>query len=273
MTLKAFEYWFGSFPWYNDDFKLVEAPHLGMEHQSAVAYGNKYQNGYLGSDMSGTGVGLKWDFIIVHEVGHEWFGNNITTRDIADMWVHEGFTSYSEVLFTEYHFGKDDANKYNAGKRKAIGNDMPIIGHYGVNQEGSGDMYNKGSNMLHTIRQVINDDAKFRSILRGLNKDFWHQTVTSKQVEEYISNKSGKDFSKVFDQYLRTTNIPVLHLEAKKDELEYFWSNCVAGFNMPVKLTNGEWIYPTAKKQTLKGKNYDAVDVDPNFYITLKKKN
>jgi aminopeptidase N len=268
MTLKAFEHWFGPYPFYEDDFKLVESPHLGMEHQSAVAYGNKYQNGYLGSDLSGTGAGLKWDFIIVHESGHEWFGNNITTKDVADMWVHEGFTSYSETLFTEYHFGKKLAEGYVQGIRNNIENDIPIIGHYGVNQEGSGDMYYKGSNMLHTIRQIVNDDVKFRNILRGLNKDFYHQTVTSKQVEEYISKKAGKDFSKVFDQYLRTTDIPVLELKKGKNSVTYRWTNCVSGFNMPVKLTNGQWLQPTTEAKTLTTK--DDVEVDKNFYVKVK---
>lgn len=270
MTLKAFEYWFGPYPFYEDDFKLVESPHLGMEHQSAVAYGNKYQNGYLGSDLSGTGVGLKWDFIIVHETGHEWFGNNITTKDVADMWVHEGFTAYSETLFTEFHFGKESANAYVQGTRENIENDMPVIGHYGVNQEGSGDMYYKGSNMLHTIRQVVNDDAKFRNIIRGLNKDFYHQTVTTKQVEDYISKQSGKNLSKVFDQYLRTKDIPVLELKSGKSGLQYRWTNCVAGFNMPVKLTTGQWLYPTTQMQTLKGAPKE-VEVDKNFYVKVKK--
>jgi aminopeptidase N len=274
LTLKAFEHWFGPFPWYEDDFKLVEAPHLGMEHQSAVAYGNKYQNGYLGNDLSGTGVGKQWDFIIVHEVGHEWFGNNITTKDLADMWVHEGFTSYSETLFSEFHFGKAAASSYVQGIRRNISNDLPIIGPYGVNMEGSGDMYYKGSNMLHTIRQIINDDALFRDILRGLNKDFYHQTVTSAQVEQYISQKSGKDFSKVFDQYLRRTNIPVLQLESDDEKIEFRWKDCVEGFNMPVRLTNGEWIYPTTEKGKVKGsgKNRKDVTVDPNFYIKVERK-
>lgn len=273
MTLKAFEHWFGPFPWYEDDFKLVESPHLGMEHQSAVAYGNKYQNGYLGTDLSGTGVGLKWDFIIVHEVGHEWFGNNITTKDIADMWVHEGFTNYSESLFTEYYFGKDDAGTYLQGLRKNIDNDIPIIGPYGVNQEGSGDMYYKGANLIHTVRQVINDDEKFRQILRGLNKDFFHQTVTSKQVEEYISQKSGKDLSKIFDQYLRTTQIPVLELKAEAGKIKFKWTNCMAGFNMPVKLTNGQWLNATTSEQKIKleGGNFKSLEVDKNFYIKVKK--
>lgn len=272
-TLKALEHWFGPFPWYEDDFKLVESPHLGMEHQSAVAYGNKYQNGYLGKDLSGSGWGMKWDFIIVHEVGHEWFGNNITSKDIADMWVHEGFTSYSETLFTEYHFGKEAANAYVQGIRKNISNDGPIIGHYGVNEEGSGDMYYKGSNMLHTIRQIVNDDEKFRSILRGLNKTFYHQTVTTQQVEDYISTQSGKDLSKVFDQYLRHTEIPLLKLDADGGMLKFKWEDCVEGFNMPVKLTNGLWLKPSTKWQEVKMDRKTAAQItaDSNFYIRVKK--
>ncbi|HEU4471133.1 MAG TPA: M1 family metallopeptidase [Flavisolibacter sp.] len=269
MTLKAMEHWFGPFPWYEDDFKLVEAPHLGMEHQSAVAYGNRYLNGYLGADLSGTGVGKKWDFIIVHEVGHEWFGNNITTKDIADMWIHEGFTSYSETLFTEYHFGKADAEKYVQGIRKNISNDIPVIGPYGVNQEGSGDMYYKGANLLHTIRQIIGDDEKFRQILRGLNKDFYHQTVSSKQVEAYISRQSGIDLSKVFDQYLRTSEIPVLELQAGG---AYRWTNCVEGFNMPVRTVDGKWLKPTTEFRKLPdGLMGKDIEPDPNFYIEVRK--
>ncbi|MBC7628352.1 M1 family metallopeptidase, partial [Ferruginibacter sp.] len=156
--MKAFEYWFGPYPFYEDGYKLVDAPHLGMEHQSATAYGNGYQNGYHGTDLSGSGWGLKWDFIIVHESGHEWFGNNITSKDLADMWIHESFTNYSETLFTEYYYGKEAADAYVIGTRKRIVNDVPIIAPYGVNKEGSGDMYYKGGNMLHTIRQAINND-------------------------------------------------------------------------------------------------------------------
>lgn len=271
--LRAFEYWFGAYPFYEDGFQLVQAPHLGMEHQSAVAYGNQFKNGYLGQDLSGTGWGLKWDYIIVHEAGHEWFANNITTKDIADMWVHEGFTDYSEALYVEYYYGKQAANEYVQGLRKNIENDAPIIGTYGVNQEGSGDMYFKGANLLHTIRQVINDDAKFRQILRGLNKDFYHQTVTSKQVEDYISQKSGKDLSKIFDQYLRTTIIPSLEFKAEEDKLKFKWTNCVPGFDMPVRLSNGQWIQPTTAEQKIKveGKDFSKLTVDPNFYIQVQK--
>ncbi|HET9433941.1 MAG TPA: M1 family metallopeptidase, partial [Chitinophagaceae bacterium] len=245
MTLKAFEHWFGPYPFYEDGFKLVESPHLGMEHQSAVAYGNGFKNGYRGRDLSESGWGLKWDFIIVHEVGHEWFGNNITTKDIADMWVHEGFTNYSETLFTEYYYGKEAGSDYCIGTRKLIQNEKPIIGPYGVNQEGSGDMYYKGGNMLHTIRQVINDDEKFRSLLRGLNSTFYHKVVTTQEIESYMSKQSGKDLSKIFDQYLRTTMIPVLEYKMSGDNMSCRWANCVKGFNMPVKISGTvEWLNP-----------------------------
>ena len=197
--LHCFEYWMGPYPFYEDSYKLVESSHLGMEHQSATAYGNHYMNGYLGMDLSGSGWGKNWDYIIVHESGHEWFANNITTNDIADMWVHEGITDYSETLFVECQYGKEAANEYTQGLRKGIHNDKPIIGPYGVNQEGSNDMYDKGNNIMHTIRQIINNDSLFRNILSGLNKDYYHKTVDSKDIENYISRKSGIDFSEVFD--------------------------------------------------------------------------
>jgi aminopeptidase N len=235
--IKAFEYWFGPYPFYEDGFKMVQSPHLGMEHQSAIAYGNKFANGYLGRDLSGSGWGLKWDFIIVHESGHEWFANNITTNDIADMWVHEGFTNYSETLFTEFYYGKEAGNEYSVGSRRTIRNDKPIIGHYGVNEEGSGDMYAKAGSMIHNIRHAINNDSLFRSILIGLNKDFYHQTVNTAQIENYISKKSGINFNKVFDQYLRTIQIPTFSFsyDEKEKILTYQWKTCVTGFNMPLK--------------------------------------
>jgi aminopeptidase N len=208
--MKSLEYWFGPYPFYEDGYKLIDVPHTGMEHQSAVAYGNWYKPGYRGRDGSGTGWGMKWDFIVIHESGHEWFGNNITTKDLADMWVHEGITNYSETLFIDYIFGKNAADEYNYGIRRGIRNDQPIIAHYNVNDQGSGDMYPKGGNLMHAIRHSMDNDELFRKILRGLNKDFYHQTVTSRQVENYISQKSGYDYSKVFDQYLRTTQIPKL---------------------------------------------------------------
>ena len=277
MMLKAFEHWFGPYPFYEDGFKLVEAPHLGMEHQSAIAYGNGFRNGYRGRDLSGSeaGWGLKWDFIIIHESGHEWFANNITTADIADMWVHEGFTNYSETLFTEYYYGKEAGSDYCIGTRALIQNDKPIIGPYGVNEGGSGDMYYKGGNMLHTIRHVINDDEKFRSILRGLNSTFYHKIVTTQDIENYMSKQSGKDLSKIFDQYLRTTIIPALEYKFNGDNMSYRWTNSVAGFNMPVKLAGkNDWLNPTTEWQAVAVTPdilKDGVKIDRNFYITVKK--
>ncbi|MCU0399910.1 MAG: M1 family metallopeptidase, partial [Algoriphagus sp.] len=207
--MKAFEHWFGPYPFYEDGFKLVDAPYLGMEHQSSVTYGNGYQMGYRGRDLSGTGWGLKFDFIIIHEAGHEWFANNITYKDVADMWIHESFTNYSESLFLDYHYGKEAGQEYVRGTRMNIANDRPIIGTYGLNQRGSGDMYYKGGNLLNMLREILNDDEKWRQVLRGLNKEFYHQTVTTQQVESYISQSFGMDLKPIFDQYLRDERIPV----------------------------------------------------------------
>lgn len=232
--LRCFEHWMGPYPFYKDGYKLVEAPYLGMEHQSAIAYGNKYQMGYLGTDRSGTGIGLLFDYIIIHESGHEWFGNNITAKDVADNWIHEGFTTYTETLFAEWIAGKEKAAAYNKGEWKNIDNDRPIIGAYGINDDGSGDKYDKGAAMLHMIRTVMDNDEKFRQMLRGLNKDFWHQTVTTKQVEDYITQKSGYDFSAFFNQYLRTTQIPTLEWYRKGKRIHYRFTKVVPGFSLPI---------------------------------------
>jgi aminopeptidase N len=274
LMLKAFEHWFGPYPFYEDGYKLVQVPYLGMEHQSSVTYGNGFQNGYLGRDLSGTGWGLKWDFIIIHESGHEWFANNITYNDEADMWVHESFTNYSENLYTEYYYGKEAGADYVIGTRRLIQNKAPIVGVYGVNQEGSGDMYYKGGNMLHTIRQLVNDDAKWRQILRGMNQTFYHQTVDGAQIEQFLSKQSGKDLSKVFDQYLRDIRIPVLEYALEGDTLRYRWANAIEGFNMPVKVALQEgryqWITPTTAWKTLKTKGAKTLTVDRNFYVEAK---
>tara|TARA_R110000744_G_scaffold78514_4_gene154630 strand:- start:11266 stop:12957 length:1692 start_codon:yes stop_codon:yes gene_type:complete len=278
-TMQAFEYWFGPYPFYQDSFKLVEAPYLGMEHQSSVTYGNGYQNGYLGRDRSQTGSGMLFDFIIVHESGHEWFANNITHNDIADMWIHESFTSYSESLFLEYHYDQEIAFEYIRGKRLNIQNKSPIIGQYGLHQEGSGDMYDKGGNMLHTLRQIIDNDDTWRSILRGLNKKFYHGIVETAQVESYISDKSGKNLSKVFDQYLRDIRIPTFEYFVKNNQVQYRWSNTIDGFDMPVRVfINGKamWLSPSNKWANISvdnGQTEDKADkvqvmVDANFYVS-----
>jgi len=253
--LQSHEYWFGPYPFYEDGYKLVDVQHPGMEHQSAVAYGNYYSFGYRGRDASGTGLGKKWDFIVVHESGHEWFGNNLTSKDLADMYIHEGYTNYSETLFVDYMYGRDAGNAYNYGIRRGIRNDRPIIARYDINEEGSGDMYPKAGNMLHTIRHSIDDDSLFRQILRGMNRDFYHQTVTTEQIEHYLSVHSGFDYQKVFDQYLRTTQIPVLDYYFSSDgqQVTYRYSNCVAGFNLPLVLQSGRTkmrILPTDQWQS-----------------------
>jgi aminopeptidase N len=271
-TLRAFEHWFGPYPFYEDSYKLVVVPYLGMEHQSSVTYGNGFKNGYRGRDLSATGVGLKFDFIIVHESGHEWFGNNISMKDAADMWIHESFTNYSENLFVEYHFTEKEAQNYVLGCRKLVKNDQPIIGEYDVNGRGSsGDMYYKGGNMLHSIRHTINDDKKWRNILRGLNKKFRHQTVGTDKIESYISQESGIDFGLFFDQYLRTTKIPVLAYRIDGNRLEYQYQNVVSGYDYPLRVRiNGEFvsIKPTEEMQELH--RSDAIktfEVDRNFFI------
>ncbi len=274
--LQCFEHWFGPYPWYADGYKLVEAPHLGMEHQSAVAYGNRFANGYLGFDLSGTGLGLTWDYIIVHESAHEWWGNSISVQDHADMWVHEGFAMYAEGIFTECRHGKTAGAAYLIGVRGRISNREPIVPAYGVNAEGSGDMYPKGANLLHAIRQIVNDDAKWRAILRGLNTTFRHQTVTGRQVEDYISREAGVDLSKVFSQYLTTTMIPEFDFKVEGGTLSYRWSNVVSGFDMPLRVNvpgmGDRTLHPTEAWQTLPATSPDAAQlvVDENFYVTAR---
>ncbi|MFI5231209.1 MAG: M1 family metallopeptidase [Gemmatimonadales bacterium] len=273
--MACFEHWFGPYPWYEDGYKLIEAPHLGMEHQSAVAYGNHYQNGYLGRDLSATGHGLKWDFIIVHESAHEWWGNSITDADAADMWIHESFANYSENLYTECQEGKKAGAEYVIGTRRLVKNDVPIVGHYGVNDEGSNDKYYKGGNMLHTIRQIVDNDEKWRGILRGAQKAFRHQTIMGSQLEDYISKESGVNLSKVFDEYLRTTMIPVFEYKVDGTTLSYHWANVVPGFDMPLRIALGgdgyTRINPAEAWQTMSLPAPSApVRVDENFYVTVK---
>jgi len=274
--LQAFEHWFGPYPFYEDGYKLVEVPYLGMEHQSSVTYGNQFKNGYLGRDLSDTGWGLKFDFIIIHESGHEWFANNITYKDIADMWIHEGFTCYSETLYLDYHFGTKAGNEYIQGLRKNIRNRYPIImGFYNVNKGGSSDMYYKGANMIHTYRQLVNNDEKFRQILRGMNLKFYHQTVTTQQIENYLSKQLGRDLTGFFNQYLRSTEIPKLEYRIANHQIQYRFTNIVDGFNIPIKVAinkKTQWIPPSKKwkniKTTVKNPSFS---VDANFYIQSRK--
>ena len=273
--IEAFEYWFVPYPFYEDSFKLVEVPYLGMEHQSSITYGNQFKNGYLGQDLSGSGWGLKFDFIIVHEGGHEWFANNITNKDIADMWIHEGFTAYSENLFLDYHYGKEASAAYVIGTRKRIKNDRPIIGDYNVNASGSADMYYKGANMIHMLRQLTKDDEKWRQILRKMNSKFYHQTVTTQQIETFLSKEVGLKLNPFFNQYLRDVRIPVLEYSIENNVLFYRWNNVVDGFDMPIEIVSKsetQWLYPTENWQTTTV-DFSKITIDKDYYISTKNLN
>lgn len=245
----------GPYPFPEDSYKLVETPFLGMEHQSAVAYGNGFGFGYRGSDLSATGVGLNWDYIIIHESGHEWFGNSITAKDIADMWIHESFTSYTEAIYIECRWGLEKALTYlNGVKRTMVRNNKPIIGDYGVNAEGSGDMYFKGANMINTLRFVINDDEKWWNILNNFTSEFKHTTTDTESVVAFFEAETGLELTPFFDQYLRYTKLPQLQFKKEKNVISYRWKTDVENFEIPVELSNDAEeirIYPTNKWQEL----------------------
>lgn len=247
--LRCFESWLGKYPFYEDGYKLIEVPYLGMEHQSAVTYGNKFKNGYLGRDLSGTGWGLKGDFIIIHESGHEWFGNNITSKDITDMWIHEGFTNYTETLFTEWQSGKKAAYEYNFGIRKRIANRYPIIGTYGVQNSGEAgtDMYYKASNMIHTIRNAINNDVTFKMMLRKLNEQFYHATITTMDIQYLMEQFAGFPLKPVFDQYL--------YLKIKEKDIK-------------LDVTANEW--KTKNINIGEADDITALAIEFNYYIKVK---
>ncbi len=234
--LRCYEYWLGPYPFYEDGYKLVEAPYLGMEHQGAIAYGNGYQMGYKGYSL-GSGVGRLFDYIVIHESGHEWFGNNITAQDIADNWLHEGFTTYVESLYAQWITNREKAFEYTAGEWKHVANDYPVIGDYGVNDDKGSDKYYKGAAVVHMVRMMLNDDERFRQLMRGLNKDFYHKIVTSSEVEAYISRFAGRDLKPFFDQLLRTKNKPVLEWYVAHKELHYRWTNATPGFFAPFRLS------------------------------------
>ncbi len=267
----------GAYPFAKDSFKLVETPYLGMEHQSAVSYGNKYLNGYLGSDLSGTGYGLKFDFIIIHESAHEWFGNSISVKDIADLWIHEGFTTYAESIFVECEYGKEAALDYIHGQQRMISNNRPIIGQYGVNREGSSDMYAKGSNIINTLRTLVEDDKLWWTTLRNFNKEFAYKTTTTKEVVNFFSQELNKDLTAFFEQYLYHKSIPELVFKSDKENngIKYKWNVDVKNFDMPVEVLIGDtskWIFPTSNSwKILKLKPDQVVEINEKlFYIDVK---
>jgi len=272
LMLACFEEYFGPYPFWDDGFKLVETPYLGMEHQSAVAYGNEYKKGYLGRDLSGTGVGLKWDFIIVHESAHEWFGNSITSADIADMWIHEGFTCYAESVYHECRWGYDEAMEYINGLKKNVLNDRPVTGPYGVNREGSSDMYYKGALLINTIRHIVNDDEKWWNILREYTRAFRHRIVTANDVIAFFTKATGQDLEPVFSQYLHYARIPELEFSVEQDTLRYRWKADIEDFAMPVDLfiqDREHRIYPTTQWKVLQAEADDIRVAGNRFFIQV----
>jgi aminopeptidase N len=271
--LKSYEHWFGPYPFYEDGYKIVDAPGFGMEHQSAIAYANEYVFGNRGNDYTGTGWGLRWDFLIVHESAHEWFGNSITASDPAEKWIHESFGSYADVLYIDDNWGIEAGNQYAIGFRKLIRNDRPVIGPYDVSREGSTDMYPKGRNMIHMIRQVINDDEKFRQLLMQMNIEYYHKIVTSGDIEGFINQYSGINFSPVFEQYLRHVQVPVLEFCKKQGRYFFRFTNCIKEFTVPVKVKTGSvvWVKPTTAWQSIEAGEKDGFTVDENFFIGLKR--
>lgn len=238
--MECFQAKFGQYPFWEDGYKLVETPYLGMEHQSAVAYGNKYRKGYLGMDLSGTGEGMNFDFIIIHETGHEWFGNSVTSKDIADMWIHEGFTTYSETVFIECEKGYEAAMKYINGQAKNVQNDKPIIGQFGVNNEGSGDMYYKGALLLNTLRHVVNNDNKWWDILLKYSNTFKKKIIDTQTVIDFFNKETGRNLTPVFNQYLKYTTIPKLEIKGYKKRFQYRWVTEEPNFEMPVDIMIGD---------------------------------
>lgn len=275
--LTCYQSKFGTYPFKEDGYKLVETPYLGMEHQSAVAYGNKYLKGYMGSDLSMTGIGLLFDYITIHESGHEWFGNSITSKDIADMWIHEGFTQYTEIVYIECQFGYEKAMKYCKGLQRNVSNDRPIIGNYGVNNEGSGDMYPKGALMLNTLRHVINNDELWWKIILKYSETFRHKIIDTETVIAFFNNESGMNLTPIFNQYLRETSIPKLELRKSKKKFEYRWMASNPDFTMPIDIKiNGEElrIYPTNDwtKSKQKIKSLEEVEVlTSEFFVKVSK--
>jgi aminopeptidase N len=274
--LDCFQEKFGPYPFASDGYKLVEAPYLGMEHQSAVAYGNGYKNGYLGTDLSGTGKGLLFDFILVHESGHEWFGNSITSKDVADMWIHEGFTCYSESVYLECQYNKETALTYVNGLKKNVDNDKPIIGYYGVKNEGSGDMYYKGALLLNTIRSYVNNDERWWQLLKKYSTQYAHQIIDTETVIAFFCNETGLQLTPVFNQYLRNKELPILEWKLTNHKLSYRWNCTEKEFNLPATLLikgKPKRVYPTKTWKSIAVKNVGKKDItvkDTDFYILSK---
>ena len=276
--LECFEKYFGPYPFYKDGYTLIETPYLGMEHQSAIAYGNNYLPGYNGNRQFISG--LDFDYIIIHETGHEWWGNSITTNDIADMWIHEGFCTYSEVLYVECMYGYDIMLDYVNNQKRSVRNDKPIIGPYNVNKKGSNDMYQKGSLMLHTLRSLIDNDSLWFSIIKGISEEFKYQIVDGVEIIEYINEKVDLDLLYFFQQYLYKSEIPTFEYKTQKKGREYtllYRWNAIDDFNMNIKVNIGTKDILLLPDSEWKEYNLGNVDIksfkvrDDLFFVNVKK--
>jgi aminopeptidase N len=255
--MEAFQKYFGEYPFRRDGYKLIEVPYSGMEHQSAVTYGNRFANGYLERDWTGVGVSLKFDFIIIHESAHEWFGNSITASDVSDQWIHEGWATYAECVYVEALFGRDDAIKYTNGYKTKVRNQQPIITAREVNRTPSQDQYFKGALFLHTLRSVIDNDDRWWKMLREYCREFKYRNILTEDLVKYFNARSGRNLTPIFDQYLRQAALPVLELKFNEGErsVEYRWKAGVKEFAMPVKVgRKGNWqvIQPTSEWRMMK---------------------
>jgi aminopeptidase N len=276
--IAAYEHYFGEYPFEKDGYKLIEVPYSGMEHQSAVSYGNLFENGYLGRDWTGVGISTRFDFIIIHESAHEWFGNSITAADKSDMWIHEGWATYLESLYVEYRWGHADAVKYLNGFQSKVKNDRPIVTERGVNAEPSEDQYFKGALMLNTLRSVVNDDAKWFRLIHDFYQHFKYQNIMTEDVVAYFNQQTGMDLTPIFNQYLRHTAIPTLELkfDDAAGTVAYRWKADEKDFAMPVRVgLKDHWqiIHPTTDWQTMKTplkKNEFAVATDL-YYVNVNK--
>jgi len=276
--LEAFTHYFGEYPFAQDGYKLIEAPYTGMEHQTAVTYGNGFKNGYYNRDWTGVGISMRFDFIIIHESGHEWFGNSITAADPADMWIHEGWTTYLESLYVEYRWGKDDALKYMSGYKPKIYNLRPIVAERGVNADPTEDQYFKGALMLNTLRSVIDDDKKWLALIHDFYQHFKYQNIVTEDVVAWFNEHSGMNLTPIFNQYLHHRAIPRLELlfgEAPGSVM-YKWNADEADFAMPVRVGEPEhWqvIHPTTSWQTMRtplGEDEFQVATDL-YYVDVNK--
>jgi len=275
--LEAFRSYFGEYPFQKDGFKLIEVPYSGMEHQSAVAYGNGFVNGYLDRDWTGIGISLKFDFIIIHESGHEWFGNAVSAADVSDMWIHEGWTTYLESMYVERLFGHDDAIRYVNSYKSKVQNREPVITQRGIHRQPMQDMYFKGTLFLNTLRSVVNDDAVWWALVRDFYQQFKYRNIMTEDVVRFFNSRTGRDWTPIFDQYLRRSALPTLELAFNEPgSMAFRWKADERAFAMPVRVGRpGSWmmIEPTTDWKVMRtplAKDEMEVATDL-YYINVEK--